>query len=96
MTATWRAPFVQVEPRRRLPKNGNLPSPGNLPSEAEALAVDLLNAVRQAFGTTHGEPSAATPDFNGRAMVDRVLAELAEHSGRVILVIDDAHELAST
>ena len=29
-------------------------------------------------------------------MVDRVLAELAEHRGRVILVIDDADELAST
>ena len=29
-------------------------------------------------------------------MVDRVLAELAGHRGRVILVIDDAHELAST
>jgi LuxR family maltose regulon positive regulatory protein len=28
--------------------------------------------------------------------VDRMLAELAEHRGRVILVIDDAHELAST
>jgi hypothetical protein len=52
--------------------------------------------VRQACGTTHGEPPATTPGFNGQAMVDRVLAELAEHRGRIILVIDDAHELAST
>jgi LuxR family maltose regulon positive regulatory protein len=64
--------------------------------DAQHFWLDLLNAVRQAFGTTHGEPPAATPDFNGRAMVDRVLAELAEHPGQVIFVIDDAHELAST
>jgi LuxR family transcriptional regulator, maltose regulon positive regulatory protein len=64
--------------------------------DAQPFWLDLLNAVRQALGTTQGEPPAATPDFNGRAMADRVLAELAEHHGRVILVIDDAHELAST
>jgi LuxR family maltose regulon positive regulatory protein len=29
-------------------------------------------------------------------MVDRMLSELAEHRGRVVLVIDDVHELAST
>jgi len=28
-------------------------------------------------------------------MVDRLLSELAEHRGRVMLVIDDAHELVS-
>jgi LuxR family transcriptional regulator, maltose regulon positive regulatory protein len=64
--------------------------------DAQPFWLDLLNAVRQALGTTQDEPPAATPDFNGRAMVDRVLAELAGHGGRVILVIDDAHELAST
>ncbi|HEY3522845.1 MAG TPA: FAD-binding and (Fe-S)-binding domain-containing protein [Candidatus Limnocylindrales bacterium] len=36
---TWRAPFVEVERRRP-------PAPGDLPSEAERLAIDLLNAVR--------------------------------------------------
>ncbi len=64
--------------------------------DAQPFWLDLLNAVRQALGTTQDEPPAATPDFNGRAMVDRVLAELAGHGDRVILVIDDAHELAST
>ncbi|HEY2270600.1 MAG TPA: AAA family ATPase, partial [Streptosporangiaceae bacterium] len=64
--------------------------------DAQPFWLDLLSAVRQALGTTQGEPPAATPDFNGRAMADRVLAELAGHPGRVILVIDDAHELAST
>jgi LuxR family transcriptional regulator, maltose regulon positive regulatory protein len=42
-----------------------------------------------------GQPSAATPDFNGRVMVDRVLAELAEVRGDITLVIDDLHELNS-
>ena len=64
--------------------------------DAQLFWLALLNAVRQASGTTMDEPSAATPDFNGPAMVDRVLAELAEHRGRIMLVIDDVHELAST
>ncbi len=64
--------------------------------DAQLFWLALLNAVRQACGTTRDEPPAATPDFNGRAMADRVLSELAEHPGRVVLVIDDAHELAST
>ena len=64
--------------------------------DAQLFWLALLNAVRQASGTSRDEPSAATPDFNGPAMVDRVLAELAEHRGRIMLVIDDVHELAST
>jgi LuxR family transcriptional regulator, maltose regulon positive regulatory protein len=64
--------------------------------DAQLFWLDLLNAVRRALGTTQAEPPGATPDFNGRAMADRVLAELAGHRGRVILVIDDVHELAST
>src|SRR5437879_6519995 len=63
--------------------------------DAQLFWLDVLNAVRQASGTTRDELPAATPDFNGRAMVDRVLSELAEHRGRVMLVIDDVHELAS-
>ena len=64
--------------------------------DAQLFWLALLNAVRQASGTTRDELSAATPDFNGPAMVDTVLSELAEHRGRVMLVIDDIHELAST
>ena len=40
--------------------------------DAQPFWIDLLKAVRQALGTTQGEPQAATPDFNGRAMVDRM------------------------
>jgi LuxR family maltose regulon positive regulatory protein len=63
--------------------------------DAQQFWLALLSAVRQASATTsRAEPPAATPDFNGRAMVDRVLSDLAEQSDRVILVIDDLHELA--
>ena len=64
--------------------------------DAQDFWLALLSAVRHASGVTSGaEPPAATLDFNGRAMVDRVLAELADHRGRLILVIDDLHELNS-
>jgi LuxR family maltose regulon positive regulatory protein len=56
----------------------------------------LLQAVRHAWGTTSGEqPLTATPEFNAPAIVDRVLAELADSPGRIILIIDDLHELTS-
>ena len=64
--------------------------------DAQDFWLALLDAVRHASGATSGaEPPAATLDFNGRAMVDRVLAELADHRGRLILDIDDLHELNS-
>ncbi|HWM96216.1 MAG TPA: LuxR C-terminal-related transcriptional regulator [Streptosporangiaceae bacterium] len=64
--------------------------------DAQDFWLALLSAVRHANGTTSGgAPPAATLDFNGRAMVDRVLAELADHRGRLILVINDLHELNS-
>ncbi len=64
--------------------------------DAQDFWLALLDAVRHATGATSGaEPPAATLDFNGRAVVDRVLAELADHRGRLILVIDDLHELNS-
>jgi LuxR family maltose regulon positive regulatory protein len=53
----------------------------------------LLNAVRQASGTISYEPPAATPHFDGQAMIDRMLLELTEHRGRIVVVIDDVHEL---
>jgi LuxR family transcriptional regulator, maltose regulon positive regulatory protein len=56
----------------------------------------LLGAVRHGSSTpSEAEPPAATPEFNGRAMVDRVLSELADHHGPLIVVIDDLHELHS-
>ena len=64
--------------------------------DAQQFWFALLDAVRHASGAAGcAGPPAATPDFNGPAMVDRVLSELADHRGRVILVIDDLHELNS-
>src|SRR5580693_10051555 len=64
--------------------------------DAQQFWLALLSAVRHASGTASGaEPPAATPEFNGRAMVDRVLSELADAGGGITLVIDDLHELNS-
>ena len=64
--------------------------------DAQQFWLALLDVVRQATGTDSGaEPSAATPDFNAPAMVDRVLLELTDARSSVTLVIDDLHELTS-
>ena len=64
--------------------------------DAQQFLLALLDAVRNAASTTgRAEPLAATPDFNGPAMVDRVLSELADVRGDITLVIDDLHELTS-
>jgi LuxR family transcriptional regulator, maltose regulon positive regulatory protein len=64
--------------------------------DAQSFWLALLDAVRHASATAgRVEPPAATPGFNGRAMVDRVLSELADHRGPVIVIIDDLHELHS-
>src|SRR5690242_17332154 len=64
--------------------------------DAQQFWLALLGAVRQATGTDSGaEPPAATPDFNGQAMVGRVRSELAEAHAGVTLVVDDLHELTS-
>jgi LuxR family transcriptional regulator, maltose regulon positive regulatory protein len=64
--------------------------------DAQQFWLALLSAVRQACAPAgRAEPPAATPDFNGQAMVDRVLSDLAGQRGRFVLVIDDLHELTS-
>jgi LuxR family transcriptional regulator, maltose regulon positive regulatory protein len=64
--------------------------------DSQQFWLALLDAVRHATGADRGaEPSAATPDFNAPAMVDRVLSELADAHDAVALVIDDLHELRS-
>jgi LuxR family transcriptional regulator, maltose regulon positive regulatory protein len=63
--------------------------------DTQGFWLALLSAVRQACGATADEPSAAAPGFNGRAMAGQVLSALAGHCGRVVMVIDDVHELNS-
>jgi LuxR family transcriptional regulator, maltose regulon positive regulatory protein len=64
--------------------------------DAQLFWLALLNAVRQVSGaTSETEPPTAIADFNVRTLVDRVILELADLSGRLIVVIDDLHELKS-
>jgi LuxR family transcriptional regulator, maltose regulon positive regulatory protein len=63
--------------------------------DAQQFWLALLSAVRQAAGAAGGNPPAGTPGFNGRAMVDRVLSDLAEARDGITLVIDDLQELNS-
>ena len=64
--------------------------------DAQLFWLALLKAVRDLSGTpTSPELPTATPEFSDVAMVDRILAELADHEDRVVLVIDDVHELTS-
>jgi LuxR family transcriptional regulator, maltose regulon positive regulatory protein len=52
----------------------------------------LLDAVRS---PNRQQADAATPGFDGRAMVERLLLELADLPEPAVLVIDDLHELHS-
>ena len=64
--------------------------------DAQQFWLAVLGAVRHASGTADSAgPPAATPGFDGRAMVDRVLSELAGHGDSTFLVLDDLHELTS-
>jgi LuxR family maltose regulon positive regulatory protein len=64
--------------------------------DAQQFWLALLDAVRDgAAATGRAGPPVATPEFNPPAMVDRVLAELADASPGITLVIDDLHELNS-
>ncbi len=64
--------------------------------DAQQFWLALLDAVRDASAATgRARPPTATPEFNPPAMVDRVLAELADASAGITLVIDDLHELNS-
>jgi LuxR family maltose regulon positive regulatory protein len=58
--------------------------------DAQLFWLTLLAAVRGAPGTER-----PTPDFNGRAMVAKVLSEISATNDSVVLVIDDLHELNS-
>jgi LuxR family maltose regulon positive regulatory protein len=56
----------------------------------------LLQAIQATLDEdTAEEPLTATPVFNAEAMVERVLAHLADYPGRLVLVLDDLHELES-
>jgi LuxR family transcriptional regulator, maltose regulon positive regulatory protein len=56
--------------------------------------VDGLRAIAHADELV--EPRTPTPEFDGQAFVDRLIAELDGLDDQVLLVIDDLHELASS
>ena len=58
--------------------------------------LTLLQSIRHTLEASQiHEALSATPRFHAEAMVDRVLSELADYPGRLVLVIDDLHELTS-
>jgi LuxR family transcriptional regulator, maltose regulon positive regulatory protein len=64
--------------------------------DAQRFWLALLDAVRHASGAaSETVPPAAAPDFDLRTLADRVLCELGDLGGRVMVVIDDLHELNS-
>jgi LuxR family maltose regulon positive regulatory protein len=61
--------------------------------DAQLFWLALLGAVHAATGVAESLPVA--PGFNGQAMADKVLSELAASGGRFVLIIDDLHQLSS-
>jgi LuxR family transcriptional regulator, maltose regulon positive regulatory protein len=64
--------------------------------DAQPFWLALLNAVCDLSATPSGANPAAALGFSGEALANRILAELADQGERVILAIDDVHELTSS
>ncbi len=60
---------------------------------AQLFWLALPGTVRAAAGSAESPPAA--PEFNGQAMVDKVLTELAASGGPSVLITDDLHQLSS-
>jgi LuxR family maltose regulon positive regulatory protein len=74
--------WVTVEPGERIP---------------ERLWSSVVEQLRAVAGVdAQLKKSAPSPDFDGLALVDRLVSELGSLEEPVVLVIDDLHELTST
>jgi len=63
--------------------------------DAQMFWLTLLAAVRSTSGADQGaEPLPATPGFNARAMVSKVLSEIGATGEPIVLIVDDLHERA--
>jgi len=62
---------------------------------ARRAALLTRAAGRGPAATGGAESLPAAPEFNGQAMVDRMLSELAASAGPFVLIIGDLHELSS-
>src|SRR5260370_41426675 len=55
--------------------------------------LTLLRSIRHTLDRSQTEePLNAAPRFYAEEMIDRVLPELADYPGRLVLVIDDLHD----
>jgi LuxR family maltose regulon positive regulatory protein len=63
-------------------------------SDAQQFWLAVREAIHQSTDKTP-EHQTPAPPFDGEAEVARIVSELAEHSGPVVLIIDDLHELHS-
>jgi LuxR family transcriptional regulator, maltose regulon positive regulatory protein len=64
--------------------------------DAQLFWLALLNAVSGSpTAISQTQPEVAPGDFGVRKLADRVLTELGRQPGRVVMVIDDMHELNS-
>jgi LuxR family transcriptional regulator, maltose regulon positive regulatory protein len=64
--------------------------------DAQQFWLAVLDAIRQTDPIADSRSQAAAPAFDGDAMVDTVVSELAKSAGVLVLVIDDLHELHSS
>ena len=74
------------QPPRALPRDQQ---------DAQQFWLAVLDAIRQSATTTDSRTQPAAPAFDGDAMIETIVSELAEQAKVVVLIIDDLHELSS-
>jgi LuxR family transcriptional regulator, maltose regulon positive regulatory protein len=63
--------------------------------DAQQFWLAVLDAIRRAGSDGPHAIQTSTPAFDGDAMVDRIVAELAKDPKLLVLIIDDLHELSA-
>ncbi len=63
--------------------------------DAQQFWLAVLDAIRQPAARADSRSRTAPPAFDGDAMVDTIVSELAEQAPVFVLIIDDVHELRS-
>ena len=63
--------------------------------DAQQFWLAVLDAIRQSAATADSRTRTTPLGFDDDAMVDTIVAELAEQAEVVVLIIDDLHELRS-
>jgi LuxR family transcriptional regulator, maltose regulon positive regulatory protein len=63
---------------------------------AQEFWLAVQDAIRRSAATTDSPSRTTPPSFDGDAMVETIISELAEQARVVVLIIDDLHELRST